>query len=97
MHLKSISSIQQSILQMDKNEIQYPIWEVFIQTKPGQPLKHFWSVHAIDKEMAIEHAQSIYTRENEGFCLWVVPEKAIEKLFSANFDPSGVDHLQGDS
>ena len=81
---------------MDKNEIQYPIWEVFIQTKPGQPMKHVGSVHAIDKKVAVEHAQNIFTRSNEGYCLWVVPEKAIEKILSTNSDFSDATVTQSD-
>lgn len=58
-------------------ENQGPLWEVFIQTKPGQPFKHAGSVHAFDKEMAAENARDIYTRRNEGTGLWVVPSDQI--------------------
>ncbi len=58
-------------------ENQGPLWEVFVQTKPGQPFKHAGSIHAYDKEMAIENARDIYTRRSEGTALWVVPSDAI--------------------
>ena len=48
------------------------LWEVFVQTKPGQPHKHCGSVHAHDKEMALQNARDIYTRRNEGTNIWVV-------------------------
>ena len=58
-------------------ENQGPLWEVFVQAKPGQPFKHAGSIHAYDKEMAIENARDIYTRRSEGMALWVVPSDAI--------------------
>ena len=62
---------------MQSTENQGKLWEVFIQTKPGQPFKHAGSIHAYDKEMAIENARDVYTRRNEGTALWVVPSDAI--------------------
>lgn len=60
-----------------EKENQGPLWEVFIQSKPGQSFKHAGSVHAFDKEMAIENARDIYTRRGEGTGLWVVPSDQI--------------------
>ena len=34
--------------------------------------KHSGSVHAYDKNLAIEAARDLYTRRNEGTGLWVV-------------------------
>ena len=48
------------------------IWEVFIQSKNGLPHKHVGNVHAEDKEMALQNARDLYTRRNEGSCIWVV-------------------------
>lgn len=53
------------------------IWEVFIQAKPGQPHKHAGSVHAMDKEMALQNARDLYTRRKEGTSIWVVMAKNI--------------------
>lgn len=53
------------------------IWEVFVQTKAGLPHKHAGSVHATDKEMALQNARDLYTRRNEGTSIWVVPFDAI--------------------
>ena len=77
---------------MEANENQGPLWEVFIQSKAGQAFKHAGSVHAYDKEMAIESARDIYTRRNEGIALWVVPSDAIVAVSSSEassfFEPA---------
>jgi len=74
------------------NDNQGPLWEVFIQTKPGAPFKHAGGVHAYDKEMAIENARDLYTRRNEGTALWVVKSSEIVAVPAeendAFFDPS---------
>ena len=71
---------------------QGPLWEVFIQSKPGQPYKHVGSIHAFDKEMAIENARDVYTRRNEGTSLWLVPSKEIVAVSASEsasfFEPS---------
>lgn len=77
---------------MKTQENQGKLWEVFIQTKPGQPFKHAGSIHAYDKEMAIENARDCYFRRNEGTGLWVVPSEEIIAVSPAEsnsfFDPS---------
>ncbi|MBL4704587.1 MAG: 1,2-phenylacetyl-CoA epoxidase subunit B [Flavobacteriales bacterium] len=62
---------------MEKSDNQGPLWEVFVQAKPGLSFKHAGSLHAYDKEMAIESARDLYTRRNEGSMLWVVPSSEI--------------------
>jgi ring-1,2-phenylacetyl-CoA epoxidase subunit PaaB len=56
---------------------QLPLWEVFVQSKPGLPHKHSGSVHAADAEMALQNARDLYTRRNEGTSIWVVPANEI--------------------
>lgn len=58
-------------------DTQGPLWEVFVQKKSGQPFVHCGSIHAFDKEMALQNARDTYTRRNEGMALWVVPSAAI--------------------
>ena len=58
----------------DKN---LPIWEVFIQPKIGVPFQHVGNVHATDKEMALQNARELYTRRQEGTCIWVVKTEDI--------------------
>ena len=47
------------------NDSQGILWEVFIQSKPGQPHKHAGSVHAHDNEMALQNARDLYCRRSE--------------------------------
>ena len=53
------------------------VWEVFIQSKNGLAHKHVGNVHATDKIMALENARELYTRRNEGSCIWVVKSSEI--------------------
>ena len=68
------------------------IWEVFIQSKNGLAHKHVGNLHADDKQMALENARDLYTRRNEGSCIWVVKAEDIVSSESedseAFFDPS---------
>ncbi|HXB41493.1 MAG TPA: 1,2-phenylacetyl-CoA epoxidase subunit PaaB [Bacteroidia bacterium] len=71
---------------------QGPLWEVFVQKKAGQPFVHCGSLHAYDKEMALQNARDLYTRRSEGMALWVVPAAAIVASSPEDigpfFDPS---------
>ncbi len=58
-------------------EKNWPLWEVFIQSKPGLNHKHVGSLHAVDTQMAIENARDVYTRRSEGISIWVVPAEAV--------------------
>ncbi len=62
---------------MSEQNDQFPLWEVFVQSKNGLPYKHVGSVHAADGEMALQNARDLYTRRSEGTSLWVVPTEAI--------------------
>ena len=77
---------------MENNDNQGKLWEVFIQSKPGLPFKHAGSIHAFDKDLAIEHARDLYTRRGEGTAMWVIPSEEIIAVSpseeSAFFEPS---------
>ena len=62
---------------MENSDNQGQLWEVFLQSKPGQAFKHVGSLHAFDKNLAIENARDVYTRRGEGTGLWVVPSEEI--------------------
>jgi ring-1,2-phenylacetyl-CoA epoxidase subunit PaaB len=62
---------------MTTTEQKIPLWEVFIQAKPGLPFKHAGSVHGTDKSMAMQNARDTYFRRNEGMSIWIVPASAI--------------------
>ena len=68
------------------------VWEVFIQSKNGLAHKHCGNVHAEDKEMALQNARDLYTRRNEGSCIWVVKSEHIVSSVPHDedsfFDPS---------
>ena len=68
------------------------VWEVFIQSKNGLAHKHVGNVHAEDKEMALQNARDLYTRRNEGSCIWVVKSEHIVSSVPEDeesfFDPS---------
>ena len=68
------------------------VWEVFIQSKNGLAHKHVGNIHATDKVMALENARDLYTRRNEGSCIWVVKTENIISSESedseAFFDPA---------
>ena len=76
----------------DIKDSQGPLWEVFIQSKNNLPYKHAGSVHAFDKEMALQNARDTYTRRSEGRAIWVVPADAIVSSATddedAFFDPA---------
>ncbi len=77
---------------MEQKDNQWPLWEVFIQSKSGQPHKHVGSVHAPDSEVALLNARDVYTRRNEGTSVWVVPAQVITastpEEVGAFFDPA---------
>lgn len=57
---------------MSNQDNQGPLWEVFIQSRPGLAYKHVGSLHAYDKVMALDNARDLYTRRKEGVGIWVV-------------------------
>lgn len=62
---------------MSNNNSQWPLWEVFVQSKPGLAHKHAGSLHAPDKELALQNARDVYSRRSEGINIWVVPSESI--------------------
>ena len=60
-----------------EKKTEWPIWEVFIRSKNGLEHRHCGSVHATDKEMAMENARDVYTRRMEGVSIWVIESKHI--------------------
>ena len=71
---------------------QLELWEVFTQSKPGQPFRHAGSVHGADSQMAIENARDAYTRRGETSGLWVTRSSEIISVDTAEgasfFEPS---------
>ena len=53
------------------------LWEVFIQEEGGAAHVHAGSVHAADREMALQSARDVYARRGRVASLWVVESAAI--------------------
>ena len=53
-------------------DTQWPVFEVFHQTKRGEPHIHVGSVHAPDAELALMLARDQFARRLECVSLWVV-------------------------
>lgn len=74
------------------SDSQFIMWEVFMQGKPGANYIHAGSVHAPDKQLALQYARDTYTRRGEGTSIWVVPSDAITASnpdeSDAFFDPA---------
>ena len=64
-------------MENELNKNQLPIWEVFVQPKSGVSFQHAGNLHAIDEEMALQNARELYTRRQEGTCIWVVKTEDI--------------------
>ena len=53
------------------------LYEVFIRSKNGLAHKHAGSVHAADRETAIQSARDLYTRRGEASSLWIIKSSDI--------------------
>jgi len=75
-----------------KGDTQWPLWEVFVQEKSGDPHQHAGSVHAADSELALQNARDVYARRGKVISLWVVPSEKIAATSPAEqgpfFDPA---------
>ena len=69
-----------------------PFGKSLFKVSPGLAHKHVGSLHAADKEMALQNARDVYTRRKEGVSIWIVPANAIvaskEGDSASLFDPA---------
>ncbi|HSR66797.1 MAG TPA: 1,2-phenylacetyl-CoA epoxidase subunit PaaB [Acidobacteriota bacterium] len=64
-------------------DTQWPIWEVFLQSKTGSPHEHAGSLHAPDFESALENARDVYLRHGDPqTSIWVVESRYIRTVES---------------
>ena len=56
----------------EKKDSQLKLWEVFVQLEGGEPHSHAGSIHASDKEMALQNARDVYARREKVVNIWVV-------------------------
>lgn len=61
----------------EKQDTQWPLWEVFVQSRSGKPHEHAGSLHAPDPEIALQNARDVYARRGKVNSIWVVPTEAI--------------------
>jgi ring-1,2-phenylacetyl-CoA epoxidase subunit PaaB len=59
------------------SDTQWPVYEVFHQSKTGEPHVHVGSVHAPDAKMALMLARDQFARRQSCVSLWVVPTEQI--------------------
>ena len=74
------------------SEPMMPLWEVFVRPRTGLGHQHVGSVHAGDREMALQAARDVYTRRGEGVSIWVVRSADIAASdpgqSAENFEPA---------
>lgn len=61
----------------EAGDTQWTLWEVFVQEEGGTAHVHAGSVHAPDREMALQSARDVYARRGRVTSLWVVESAAI--------------------
>ncbi len=64
-------------------DTQWQTFEVFHQSKRGEPHIHVGAVHATDPEMALLLARDQFARRLECVNLWVVPS---DQIFATNYE-----------
>lgn len=73
-------------------DTQLKTFEVFHQSKRGEPHVHVGAVHAPDAELALHYARDQFARRLECVSLWVVPSDQITATApeeaAAWFDPT---------
>ena len=65
---------------------EWPLWEVFYQSKDNAPHEHAGSVRAPDAEMALQNARDVYARRSEAVNMWVVPSNQITATTPGDVD-----------
>jgi len=74
------------------DNVQTPLWEVFIRPRNGLAHRHCGSLHAADATLALQAARDVYTRREEGQSIWVIPSSEIvasdPQSKDAFFDPA---------
>jgi|SRR6476620_3880807 ring-1,2-phenylacetyl-CoA epoxidase subunit PaaB len=57
-----------------------PVYEVFRQERPGEPMTHSGSLLAPSDDLALDYARDIFSRRNEALRLWVVARDSVAEL-----------------
>jgi ring-1,2-phenylacetyl-CoA epoxidase subunit PaaB len=76
----------------EARDTQWKLWEVFVQEEGGAAHVHAGSVHAPDREMALQSARDTYARRGRTVSLWVVDANEITATVPADrpsfFEPA---------
>jgi ring-1,2-phenylacetyl-CoA epoxidase subunit PaaB len=56
------------------------VYEVFQQTREGEPMAHVGSLNAPNDEMAMQYARDIFSRRYEALRLWVVARDHVQYI-----------------
>ena len=64
-------------MSVEPKDSQWPLWEVFVQEKTGEPHEHAGSLHAPDGALALQAARDVYARRGPVTSLWVVESEHI--------------------
>jgi len=75
------------VAESKNTDTQWKLWEVFTQSKPGDPYTHAGSVRAPDREIALLNARDVYSRRQEATCIWVVPTEEITSSSPEDMGP----------
>ena len=59
------------------NSQSLPLFEIFIRSKRGLDHRHVGSLHAEDRQQALEYARDVYLRRSEGVSIWGVSSSDI--------------------
>ena len=69
------------------NQDNWDVWEVFVQTKGGEPHQHVGNVHAADAELALQNARDVYGRRASPISMWVMPAAMITATSPDDTEP----------
>lgn len=56
------------------------VYEVFMQEREGEPMRHAGNLRAPDDALALHYAREFYSRRGESIRLWVAPRATIVEL-----------------
>jgi len=70
-----------------------PVYEVFRQERPGEPMTHAGSLIAPSDDLAAQYARDIFSRRSEALRLWVVARERIAELEDPDLLKPPGDHL----
>jgi phenylacetate-CoA oxygenase PaaH subunit len=77
------------------SDTQWRRYQVFVQSKPGEPHQDAGSVHAPDAEIALQYARDVFARRPLCSSMWVVPSDEIYSLTREELQEAEL--LQNDS